>query len=220
MSVRLRSSIGAVVWVLALSAPRLNAEQPSHPVTAGTRPVASRAAADAAETVTGRSQAYRFAGTRWGASAEQTKTHLADHGFRFERADEDGDLIFTGTLNDHPALVMALLADDQLTKVLVSLPANDETAMSIYREIKGVLNGQYGAPKQDLESYEYPFADGKHVGFESAALRVGKAVVSAYWLTNGEALGLNISKELVVSAHYESPWWKEEAERRVKRAGP
>ncbi|HEY8549232.1 MAG TPA: hypothetical protein VIL35_04685 [Vicinamibacterales bacterium] len=159
-------------------------------------------------------QAFRFATTRWGASPEETTRTLTQHGFTFEQAGEEGDLIFSGVLNGHPAVVIALFGEQGLSKILVSLPTDDGTTMETYREMRQLLGKAYGAPEIEVENYEYPFADGKHVGYEATALRVGKATIGALWKTNGESLGIKITEHLIVSAHYESPAWPFEAERR------
>lgn len=177
---------------------------------------ASRAAAALLE-----GQAYRFAGTQWGASVDETKAQLKTHGFEFEQAGPEGDLIFSGALNDRPALVVALFTDDRLAKIVISMPTDETATLPVYREMKTILGGQYGAPEVDVESYAYPFAEGKHVGYETAALRVGKATIGAMWQARGEALGIRISERLIVSAHYESQAWKQETERRAQRkTGP
>jgi hypothetical protein len=163
------------------------------------------------------SQTYRFAGTQWGASSVETKAQLETHGFTFDQAGPEGDLIFTGTLNDRPAIVVALFAADRLAKIVISMPTEEETTLPVYREMKSILGGLYGAPEVDVESYAYPFAGGKHVGYETAALRVGKATIGAMWQARGEALGIRISERLIVSAHYESQDWKQETERRAQR---
>jgi hypothetical protein len=165
-------------------------------------------------------QAYRFGGTQWGASVAETTGALAVRGFRLDGTPADGDLIYVGILNDRPALVVALFGAEGLSKILVSVPADEANAMATYHEMKRILGGEYGAPEIDVETYEYPFADGKHVGYEAAAIRVGKATIGALWKANGEALGLKITDRLIVSAHYESPAWRQESERRVRRVGP
>jgi hypothetical protein len=162
----------------------------------------------------GAPQSFAFAGTRWGASAADTRQALAAHGFEFEEKADNGDLVFMGQLNDRPAVVIALFGEHGLTKVLVSLPTEDTATMDVYREMRQALSGQYGAPGLEVERYAYPYADGHHVGYEIAALRVGKATIGAKWQTNGEALGIKITEGLFVSAHYESPAWAAEAERR------
>jgi hypothetical protein len=159
-------------------------------------------------------QSFAFAGTRWGASIDDTRKALAAHGFAFEQEAESGDLVFLGQLNDRPAVVIALFGERGLTKVLVSLPTEDDSTMDVYREMRQALSGQYGAPGLEVERYAYPFADGHHIGYEIAALRVGKATIGAQWQTNGEALGIKITEGLIVSAHYESPTWATDAERR------
>ncbi len=170
--------------------------------------------APAARTDTPSGQSFRFAGTRWGASADETRRALSDHGYAFEETGPGGELMFSGRMNAHPALVVAIFRLDGLAKILVSVPTEDDTALATYRELRRELGGAYGAPEIDVERYEYPFADGKHVGFEAAALRVGKATIGAQWRTNGEALGLKITDRLIVSAHYESPAWQLEVARR------
>jgi hypothetical protein len=163
-------------------------------------------------------QTYRFAGTEWGASAEATRASLATHGFSLEQTEQDGSLIFAGALNNRPAIVVALFLENRLSKILISLPTSEETTLPVYREMRSILDGQYGAPEVEVESYAYPFAEGKHVGFETTALRVGKARIGAMWQMKDEALGLRISERLIVSAHYESAAWKQEVERRAQRS--
>jgi hypothetical protein len=162
-------------------------------------------------------QAYRFAGTEWGSSSEATRAQLKDHGFAFEQAEDDGSMIFTGTLNDRPALVVALFVDNRLSKILLSVPTDEETTLPVYRELRKILGNEYGTPEVEVETYAYPFAEGKHVGYETTALRVGKATIGALWQAKGEALGIRISERLIVSAHYESQAWKQEVDRRAQR---
>lgn len=159
-------------------------------------------------------QSYQFAGTRWGASADETRRVLAAHGFTFEQEAAGGDLVFLGQLNDRPAIVIALFGERGLTKILVSLPTEDDSTIAVYREMRKALGGEYGSPSVEVERYAYPFADGQHVGYESAALRVGKATIGARWQTNGESLGIKITEGLFVSAHYESAAWPLDAEKR------
>jgi hypothetical protein len=166
------------------------------------------AAADAS------AQSFQFAGTRWGASIDETRQALAAHGFQFEEEAAGGDLVFLGQLNDRPAIVIALFGDHGLSKILVSLPTEEGSTMDVYREMRKVLGGEYGSPALEVERYAYPFANGHHVGFEMTALRTGKATIGAKWQTNGENLGIKITEGLIVAAHYESPAWAMEAERR------
>jgi hypothetical protein len=168
----------------------------------------AEAAADASP------QNYQFAGTRWGATIEETRSALGAHGFQFEEEAERGDLVFLGQLNDRPAIVIALFGDHGLSKVLVSLPTDEGSTMDVYREMRKVLSGEYGNPALEVERYAYPFANGQHKGYELTALRTGKATIGAKWQTNGENLGIKITEGLIVAAHYESPAWALEAERR------
>jgi hypothetical protein len=183
---------------------------PSLPATRAQAPQAVPAAT-AAETSP---QSFQFAGTRWGASVGETRKALAAHGFQFEQEAAGGDLVFLGQLNDRPAIVIALFGEHGLTKVLVSLPTEEGSTMDVYREMRQVLRGEYGNPALEVERYAYPFADGHHIGFEMAALRTGKATIGARWQTNGENLGIKITEALIVAAHYESPAWAMDAERR------
>ena len=170
--------------------------------------------APSAPVATASPQSFQFAGCRWGAPVEETRQALAEHGFQFEQAAEGGDLVFLGQLNDRPAIVIALFGDHGLTKVLVSVPTEEASTMEVYRAMRQVLSGEYGAPALDVERYAYPFANGQHVGYELAAIRVGKATIGARWQTNGEALGIKITEGLIVAAHYESPAWALDAEKR------
>ena len=171
-------------------------------------------AAPAAATAETSPQSFQFAGTRWGASVEETRQVLGAHGFQFEEEAEDGDLVFLGQLNERPAIVIALFGEHGLTKVMVSLPTEERSTMDVYREIRNALGGEYGNPALEVERYAYPFANGHHVGYEMAALRTGKATIGARWQTNGENLGIKITEGLIVAAHYESPAWALEAEKR------
>ena len=182
-------------------------------VTGSALPIAFTLAAPSAPAADA-PQSFTFAGTRWGATIEETRKALAEHGFQFEQAAESGDLVFLGQLNERPAIVIALFGDHGLSKVLVSLPTEEASTMDVYREMRKVLAGEYGAPALDVERYAYPFANGQHVGFELTALRVGKATIGAKWQTNGEALGIKITEGLIVAAHYESPAWALDAEKR------
>lgn len=159
-------------------------------------------------------QSFTFAGTRWGATIEDTRKALAEHGFQFEQAAESGDLVFLGQINERPAIVIALFGEHGLSKVLVSLPTEEASTMDVYREMRKALSGEYGAPAVDVERYAYPFANGHHVGYEMTAVRVGKATIGAKWQTNGENLGIKITEGLMVAAHYESPAWALDAEKR------
>lgn len=172
----------------------------------------------AASTPAGDAQTYRFAGTVWGASSEATRAALTTHGFSLEQTHDDGSLIFAGAVNDRPAVVVALFIEDRLSKILISVPTSEDTTLPVYREMRSILDGQYGAPEVEVESYAYPFGEGKHVGYEATAIRVGKARIGAMWQSKDEALGLRISERLIVSAHYESPAWKQDADRRAQRS--
>jgi hypothetical protein len=196
--------VGTSALLLFLALPPAPAPAPAP--DAETRPAT---AADVPEA-----QAFRFAGTRWGASMEETRATLSQHGFSLAPESDGRQLIFSGLLDDQPAIVVALFGEDGLTKILVSVPTKDETALATYREWRERFGLQYGRPELDVESYAYPFGNGKHVGYEAAALRVGKATIGALWTTQGEALGIKITDHLIVSAHYESPAWRLESDKR------
>ena len=196
--------------VLTLAFLTLTAQATGSAVPAAVFTMAAPAApgADAAP------QSFQFAGTRWGASVDETRQALAAHGFEFEEKAEGGDLVFLGQLNDRPAIVIALFGAHGLSKILVSLPTEENATMDVYREMRKVLSGEYGSPALEVERYAYPFANGQHVGYELTALRTGKATIGARWQTNGEALGIKITEGLIVAAHYESPTWATDAEKR------
>jgi hypothetical protein len=200
-----------------LAASFLFAPVPALAQAPATAPVPSATAPAVADAVA-EAQAYRFAGTEWGASPDRTRAQLTSHGFALEQTEDDGTLIFTGAINDRPAVVVALFLDNRLSKVLISVPTDEATTLPVYREMRQILDGQYGTPEVELESYAYPFAEGKHVGYETTALRVGKATIGALWQAKGEALGIRITERLIVSAHYESQAWKRDVDRRAQRS--
>jgi hypothetical protein len=197
--------------VLTLALIGLAAQLPSTVPAAAFSLSAPGAPADVADASP---QSYTFAGTRWGATVEETRKVLAEHGFEFEEKAEGGDLVFLGQLNDRPAIVIALFGEHGLSKVLVSLPTDEDSTMAVYREMRKVLGGEYGAPALEVERYAYPFANGGHVGYEMTALRTGKATIGARWQTNGENLGIKITEGLIVAAHYESPAWATDSSKR------
>ncbi len=199
--------------ILTLAFASLTAQVVGSPIPPATLTQAPPAAPTEATAET-TPQSFQFAGTRWGASIDETRQVLAAHGFQFEEEAEGGDLVFLGQLNDRPAIVIALFGEHGLTKIMVSLPTDEQSTMDVYREIRSVLGGEYGNPALEVERYAYPFANGHHVGYEMAALRTGKATIGARWQTNGENLGIKITEGLIVAAHYESPAWAIDAERR------
>ena len=126
---------------ISLTAQALGSSTPALPAMFALAPPASPAPWRDASP-----QSFQFAGTRWGASIAETRKALAAHGFEFEEEAAGGDLVFLGQLNDRPAIVIALFGEHGLSKILVSLPTEEDSTMDVYREMRKVLGGEYGSP--------------------------------------------------------------------------
>jgi hypothetical protein len=143
--------------------------------------------------------AYRFAEIPWGTPANEVEARLGAQGFTFTERDEEGDYVFSGTLDDRPAIVIAMLARDALAKIIVVRVAGSETD-AVYAATAGTLERQYGRPgPQD-------------------ASRSGARVTM--WPSNGvtgERMWTTVTETGDVAVHYESGRWAAEQIRRRDR---
>jgi hypothetical protein len=158
-----------------------------------------------------------FAGIPWRADRAIVTRSLSAKGFSLGKVDAAGDLVFVGELNDQRALVVAWMAEEGLAKITVRLLTSEEDARKVYADTKRLLRRMHGEPETEVESYQYPFNDGQHVGYENTAIRIGKGALAAFWKRGAAELYVKITTELKVDIAYESPFWPSEYERRKRR---
>jgi hypothetical protein len=135
------------------------------------------------------------------------------------------DQRFEGELRGTRVLVSALYdPDGALEKVMVAFLTPDEECVALYRVLKQELKQEYGAPFVDVERWEYPYANGGHVGQEHFAIRLGRGMLAAAWDRDDAGsrdggVTLITSESVIVRLAYESSKWAAESERRKKLLG-
>ena len=140
--------------------------------------------------------AYRFLEIPWGTPANEMEARLGAQGFAFTERDEEGDYVFSGTLDGRPAVVIAMLARDVLAKLIVVRMAGGE-ADALYARTIEALGRQFGSPESQDPS--------------RSSARV------TMWPTNGvtgERVWATVTDTGDVAVHYESGRWAEEQARR------
>ena len=179
---------GAVILLigLAMIVRARSALAPATPQTVTTAPPSS-------------AEPYRFADIRWGTPINEVTAQLASRGFAFSEQDEEGDHVFSGSLEGRQALVIAMLARGALAKVIVVLPARDHTD-AVFAETVQRLTKQYGPPLK-----------GAQAGAGARPL--------ASWGPHADTLGdtrlwVTVTDAGDVATHYESGQWADEAQRR------
>jgi len=179
---------GAVILLvgLAMIVRARSALAPEAPPAATTAPVPN-------------AEPYRFAEIKWGTPINEVTAQLASRGFAFSEQDEEGDQVFSGSLEGRQALVIAMLARGALVKFIVVLPAKDQTD-AVFAETVQRLTRQFGPPLKP--------ADGG---------TVARPVVT--WGPHPDTLGdtrlwVTVTDAGDVATHYESGQWPDEAQRR------
>jgi hypothetical protein len=157
----------------------------------------------------------------WLSSKAEVKRILEQKGLAFTKTDEDGDLVFSGTLIGKTARLYAIFANDRLVKTSVVLITPDREARSTFRDMRETMITKYGRPESDFHFFTKPYYEGD--GYEDQAIRVGKGHFDVFWtktegLNREYALHLGIRETLLVAVDYESPDWKAEYERRRARS--
>ena len=159
--------------------------------------------------------AFVFSDIPWNAPGEVVARKLKDAGFKQIRKDKQGDYAFRGNLLGHDAAGMAMFAQGRLVRVIVMLTTPEETVHETYDQVREVLLNKYGKPVQTVASFVEPFYQGD--GYESEAIRSGKAMFLTHWSDEGQQLTVNINSGLTVGVSYESPGWAAEMERRKNK---
>lgn len=156
-------------------------------------PAATDPAAGAAAAAQPRfNTAYRFAEMPWGTTTNEVEARLRAQGFTFTERDDEGDYVFSGTLEGRPAVVIAMFARETLAKIIVVRMAEGETD-AVYAATLEALGRQFGKP-----------------GPQEAG-RSGSRVTA--WPPNGatgERMWVTVTDTGDVAVHYESGRWVEE----------
>ena len=158
---------------------------------------------------------FVFSDIPWNAPSEVVVKRLKDAGFKQIKRDKQGDYGFRGNLLGHDAAGMANFAQGRLVRVVVMLTTPEETVHETYSQVREVLLNKYGKPVQTLAQFVEPFH--KDDGYESEAIRSGKAIFLTQWSDDGQQLTVNITSGLTVGVSYESPDWAAELERRKNK---
>ena len=159
--------------------------------------------------------AFVFSDIPWNAPAESVVKKLKEAGFKQVKKDKQGDYAFRGNLLGHDAAGMAMFAQGRLVRVIVMLTTPEEMVRESYGQVREVLVSKYGKPARTLASFVEPFHQGD--GYESEAIRSGKAIFLTQWSDDGQQLMVNITSGLMVGVAYESPDWAAELERRKNK---
>jgi hypothetical protein len=164
------------------------------------------------------SKSFQFAGIPWGSDTGTVKEKMMAAGFTFKKQDEDGDLVFEGSVLGYDARAYCLMAQGRAVKVMITIYTPDNKARETYNEMKGLLAKKYGEG-QYFKSFDPPYDEGD--GYEDQAIGLGKAHFDSFWGehkgeagTYPEGLFLTITEELTVRVSYESSDWGAEADRR------
>jgi hypothetical protein len=173
--------------------------------------------ADVASAQTARRQ---FAEIPWGSNATVVKAGMLRMDLTFREQDETGDLRFDGLLAGHKAIVYALMnAQDQLTKVQVSVVTEDHQAIRVWEAISGELSERYGKPTLGGRYFSAPFHEGD--GDEEQAVRDGKATLTYLWGKDPVGISADdasvittVTEALNVQIVYESGRWPADSRRR------
>ena len=156
----------------------------------------------------------------WGASVDSVTSLIEPRGYNFNRADEDGDLLYDGVLYRAPTRVLAFMSDQRLVKVRVIITTADDDALSVYQSVRGELTKQYGAPKETVEEYRAPYRKGDKKELE--AIRSGRADIQTHWLPGPGArtphVAARVTEKLIVVVDYDGPAWEKESLRRRRAA--
>lgn len=138
---------------------------------------------------------HRFLDIAWRTPANEVAAQLASRGFRFTEQDEEGDHVFQGDLDGHPAIVIAMLARGALAKTIVIM-VGDGDAAPLYEATNRRLAAEYGEPHASTTVDGQPVTRWRAQGGEGTQL----------WTT--------ITDRGDVAIHYESELWPAEARRR------
>jgi hypothetical protein len=159
--------------------------------------------------------AFVFSDIPWNAPGEVVVKKLKEAGFKQIKKDKKGDYTFQGNLTGHDAAGMAMFAQGRLVRVIVMMTTPEETVHETYSQVREVLVNKYGKPVQTVAQFVEPFHQGD--GYESEAIRSGKAIFLTQWSDDGQQLTVNITSGLMIGVSYDSPEWPAELERRKNK---
>ena len=161
-------------------------------------------------SLTAIAQTRTFAEVPWGSDAAVIKEKMQQAGFAFDQIDEDGDLVFTGSVMNTDTKVYALMTPKGVHKIIVNIMTPDEQAFATYDLMRANLIKKYGEPTESIRTFESPYFEGD--GFEQTAVKTGQAKIVSYWVNESDparASGfmVELTDRLTVHVTYESPEW-------------
>jgi hypothetical protein len=158
---------------------------------------------------------FSLAGIPWGIAADSVTTLIAPLGYNYNKADDDGDLLYDGVLYRVPTRVFAFIGQQKLVKFRMVIYTPDEKAITTYQNARAELVKQYGQPRETVEEYEAPYAKGDNNQLK--AFKNKKATMRTYWLPKGSRtshVSVWVTSNLTVMVDYESAVWDKESVRR------
>ncbi len=152
-----------------------------------------------------------FQGVVWGDSRETTIKVLSQK-FTPNKSETDAThLVFDGgkLAGESVDDIYALMTDEGFTKANVYFEKPDEQEIfHQYDHMKELLIKKYGEPKNDFAFFKDPYYKGD--GYETQAIRLGKATFAAYWEfpdkdgKSTDSLSIEIKTTLQVMVSYEN----------------
>lgn len=151
-----------------------------------------------------------FMGVKWGASRSDFADVMAANGGVIATVDNDRNyiLMYTGVnfAGEEVAAVRGMFLEDKLCKVLVFVkPLKEFKIVKEYNDWKNKIEGKYGEPDLDHELFSSPYEKGD--GYETQAIKNGKAEFAAFWFFNpdrtGDSISLQIDSSMYIVIAYE-----------------
>lgn len=148
---------------------------------------------------------------QWGDSMDVVKQKMASmKGFTHDtkRTTPDSLTYEGGEISGYTVdFVILLFSKSGFCKAVFVLSGVSESRItSEYKNLKELLTGKYGKPKDDYKLFRSPYKEGD--GYETQAIRLGKATFAAFWTFPGKKeedyISLRISERLDLVLGYEN----------------
>lgn len=153
-----------------------------------------------------------FLGIPWTSSASSAKSIMLKRpNVTFDAKNSDSVSLFFdgGTFAGQPVSFFQLIFSKEgfhTAKVFLKKTLESKV-ISRYREACDLIAEKYGKPDHDFYMFDSPYYDGD--GYETQAIRLGKATVSSYWKfpvdgKKDNILGVSIAEDLYVTIVYQN----------------
>ncbi len=179
------------------------------------------------QTSLARPTSYNFASTKWAMTRQAVKASMAKNGYVYQRVDSAGDLWFKGIVSQEKANIVALFtSSNKLVQLQVILTPDSNFVIQRFKIIKEALIKKYGSPSESIYSFASPYKSGD--GFETQAIKLGKATLSSAWMTDYipvsstrkisyTGLTLKVYKDLSIYISYTASGWNKEYKKRYDK---